>query len=668
MNRGTSGRSASSQRNVNPSPPIRDYLDALVHPSVRADALIAVRHRAFMAPRLFASLVALGTLPVYLALRGMPSVLEFAVLAWIIAPIAMAYFLSRTGHYEAAHILSAVALTAIVTAVAANSGGVDSFAAIWLVLIPLEAAASGSRRVVAVAALLALGGAALLIVAGSSWLALPPSADRAAGTLTALGIVSAALYTTGIALGADSVARAHSWLLGIEEDQCRLIAGDMTDVITRHGEGGQVLFASSNAQAALGVPAGPAGDLVGHGLLERIHLADRPVYLNALAAAAADTDGRISGPEIGPSTVEFRLHHSPAASGEAQRFIWVEMRCRPFDASAADAGGGRSRQVVAVMRDITIRKVHQEALIEARAEAERANAAKSRFLAVMSHELRTPLNAIIGFSEMLGNDSQIRVDADRRREYARLINDSGSHLLAVVNDMLDMSRLETGDFEINAEPFRLAAVMMSCEELLALKAQEAGVALCCDAGTELPDIVADKRAVKQILINLIANAIKFTERGGTVNVAARIDGAHVLISVEDTGIGIAADDLARIGDPFYQARGNYARRHDGTGLGLSIVKGLVGLHGGELEIRSRPGHGTHIVVRLPRDGRCATAAATTATAASTADAACRAPSPAPAPAWTGGSQRRAELRASTAPRAAGAEFPQHSDPILQTRA
>jgi signal transduction histidine kinase len=508
------GRPASSQRNVNPSAPIRDYLDALVHPSVRADALIAVRHRAFMAPRLFGSLVALGALPIYLVWRGTPSVLELVVLAWIIVPIGMAYFLSRTGRYEAAHILSAVALTVIVTALAANSGGIHSFAAIWLVLIPVEAAASSSRRVVAVAALLALGSAAFLILAGS-WLAMLPPAEGAAGTLAALGIVSASLYTTGIALGADSVARAHSW----------------------------------------------------------------------------------------------------------------------------------------------------EALIEARAEAERANAAKSRFLAVVSHELRTPLNAIIGFSQMLGNDAEIRVEADRRREYARLINDSGSHLLAVVNDMLDMARLETGDFEINVEPFRLAAVVTSCEELLALKAHEAGIALCCEADAELPDIVADKRAVKQILINLISNAIKFTERGGTVNVAARIDGPHVLLAVEDTGIGIAADDLARIGDPFYQARGNYARRHDGTGLGLSIVKGLVGLHGGELEIRSRPGHGTSILVRLPRDGQRTAAPAGTVDAAGTADVM----APFPVPAWPGASQRRAELRASTQPRAA-VESSQHSDRILQKRA
>ena len=196
---------------------------------------------------------------------------------------------------------------------------------------------------------------------------------------------------------------------------------------------------------------------------------------------------------------------------------------------------------------------------------------------------------------------EIRVDAARRREYARLINKSGYHLLAVVNDILDMSRLETGDFEITSEPFRLGAVMASCRELLALKAQEAGVTLRCDAPAGLPDIVADKRAVKQILINLISNAIKFTDRGGTVTISADRDGATSCSSVEDTGIGIAPDDLARIGSPFFQARGTYARKHDGTGLGLSIVKGLVKLHGGEMEIRARPGEGTRIVVRLPLD-------------------------------------------------------------------
>ena len=580
---------------MNPSAPIRDFLDALVHPSAREDALAAERHLAFMVPRLFGSLIALGVFPVFLALRGVPSALEFIVLAWMIVPISTAYFLSRTGRYDAAQVLSAFALTCIVTIVAANSGGINSFAAIWLVLIPLEAALSGSRRVVAVAALLAIGGAGLLILAGS-WFDLGPTVERSTGVLAALGILSASLYATGIALGAESLARANFMRLSLEAEQCRLLAFSMTNVITHHGHSGRIVYASANAEAVLGAPA---AELQSYGLFDRIHITDRPAYLRALSDAAATGD---------TCEIEFRLrqHAQAGARGglrlpgpEATRFSWIEMRCRPFnDGRERDA---TSRQVVAVMRDVTMRKAQQEALIAARAEAERANTAKSRFLAVMSHELRTPLNAIIGFSDMLRNESEIRIDSTRRLEYTRLINESGYHLLAVVNEILDMSRLETGDFEITPEPFRLGAVIASCSELLALKAQEVGVTLECDAPAGFPDIVADKRAVKQILINLISNAIKFSDRGGTVTVGARMDGQHILLTVEDSGIGIAPDDLALIGNPFFQVRGTYSRKHDGTGLGLSIVKGLVKLHGGELEVKSRPGEGTRMVVRLPLD-------------------------------------------------------------------
>jgi cell cycle sensor histidine kinase DivJ len=329
--------------------------------------------------------------------------------------------------------------------------------------------------------------------------------------------------------------------------------------------------------------------LQGHGLFDRIHIADRPAFLAAVSDAAAGRE----------TCIEFRLRAASRAAIKAVRFLWIEMRCRRFDERAMGEPVAGGATVMAVLRDVSRRKAQEAALIEARAEAEQANTAKSRFLAVMSHELRTPLNAIIGFSEMLGNESQVPLDRRRRQEYAQLINESGYHLLAVVNDVLDMSRLETGDFEITLEPFRLATVMMSCRDLLGLKAQESGVELGCEVPAALPDIVADKRAVKQILINLISNAIKFTDRGGSVRVSASIEGQHVRIAVDDTGIGIAADDMTRIGDPFFQARGSYARRHDGTGLGLSIVKGLIKLHGGTFEIGSRPGEGTRVVVRLP---------------------------------------------------------------------
>ena len=227
------------------------------------------------------------------------------------------------------------------------------------------------------------------------------------------------------------------------------------------------------------------------------------------------------------------------------------------------------------MRDVTERKNQEEALERARAEADHANAAKVKFLANMSHELRTPLNAIIGFSDMLINEERMRLDGPRRREYAKLINDSGNHLLAVVNGILDMSKLETGDFEISPEPFAPAQVIGNCCDLLALKAREQGIELSMKLPESLPEIIADKRSFKQILLNLISNAVKFTERGGRVTVTAAAETSGIVVTVADTGVGISAEDLPKIGRPFFQAKGAYDRRHDGTGLGLSIVRGLV---------------------------------------------------------------------------------------------
>jgi len=578
--------------------PIRDYVDTLVHPSVRHDVLTASRHRAFIAPRLLGSVIALAAFPLYIVARGVPGTLEVLVFAWLVLPILTAYYLSRTGQYESAHVLSSLALTGLVTAVAADTGGIDSFAAIWLVIVPLEAALSASRRVVAIASTFAMLAAGLLLFLGIQDLL--PSAGSAAsevGALAALGIVSASLYATGLALGAESLARTSVWLLYAEEDRYRLLARNMTDVITRHGRNGAVMFVSPAAETLFGTPV---DGLLGHRLFDRVHVADRPAYLTALADAAALGEAR---------SVEFRVRRDPpeherlgpegsGPSGKVQ-FIWVEMRCRPLDSAGGSTGA--EPEVVAVMRDVTERKLQEQALEEARAEADRANAAKVKFLANMSHELRTPLNAIIGFSDMLMNEDKMRLGVAQRQEYAQLINDSGTHLLSVVNGILDMSKMETGDFEISPEPFAPAPVLGNCCDLLALKAREAGLDLALQLPGDLPEIVADKRAFKQILINLISNAVKFTNRGGRVTVAAKPEAGGLLVTVQDTGVGISAEDLPRVGRPFFQARAAYDRRHDGTGLGLSIVHGLVTLHGGHMDIASRLGEGTRVTVRLPID-------------------------------------------------------------------
>ncbi|MFL4967107.1 MAG: PAS domain-containing sensor histidine kinase [Xanthobacteraceae bacterium] len=564
--------------------PVRDYIDALVHPSARHDAMTAARHRAFIGSRIVIGLTALAAFPVYLVFNGVPGNLEALFFGWMLLPILNAYFLSHTGRYEAAHVLAALALTILVTVIAASTGGIGSFAAVWLVVVPLEAALSASRQTVALSGLFALGGAALLVLNGEGEAA-ATGPDRI--TLAALGIVSAALYGTLLALRAGSLARTGSRLLSAGEARYYLLARNMSDLITRHGRNGAVLFASPAAESLFGMPP---RELLGHGLFDRVHVADRPAYLTTLADAAACRQAR---------SVEFRVRRERAGitARHEPHFIWVEMRCRPL----ASATGTEDGEVVAVVRDITERKAQEQAIEEARHEAERANAAKSRFLATMTHELRTPLNAIIGFSDMLMNEDAMKLDAARRHDYAHLINESGQHLLSVVNGILDMSKIESGNFELTPEPFAPAPILRTCCDLLALKAREAGIDLIVRVAGELPEITADKRAVKQILLNLLSNAIKFTDRGGRVTVSVKLEGANVVLVVEDTGVGIDATDLARIGDPFFQARGSYARPYDGTGLGLSIVKGLVALHAGTVEIRSRVGEGTCITVRLPID-------------------------------------------------------------------
>jgi cell cycle sensor histidine kinase DivJ len=332
--------------------------------------------------------------------------------------------------------------------------------------------------------------------------------------------------------------------------------------------------------------------LLGRGLFERVHVADRPAYLTAFSDAARDGEER---------SVDFRLRRD--ISTRSQRaptggidFIWVEMRCRPLEPDSLTAS---KTEVVAVMRDVTDRKIQEQALDLARNAARQADAAKTRFLATMSHELRTPLNAIIGFSEMIAKEDALKLDAARRREYAQLINDSGQHLLSVVNGILDMSKLESGNFELAPEPFAPRAALMNCCNLLELKARESGIDLGADLPQELPLIIGDPRAFRQIVLNLVSNAIKFTERGGRVRVSADVEGTYLVLRVADTGVGIAPDDLMRIGDPFFQAGKTYQRRYEGTGLGLSIVKSLVNLHAGEMKVQSRVGEGTIVTIALP---------------------------------------------------------------------
>ncbi|MGH6966353.1 MAG: PAS domain-containing sensor histidine kinase [Phenylobacterium sp.] len=243
------------------------------------------------------------------------------------------------------------------------------------------------------------------------------------------------------------------------------------------------------------------------------------------------------------------------------------------------------------------RKYEQE-----KVRAEGANQAKSEFLANMSHELRTPLNAINGFSEIMIAEMYGPLGDARYRSYAQDILNSGQHLLALISDILDMSKIEAGKMSLRFEPMSLEEVAEDALRLVRNRAEAAGLALRLDFD-DLPDVEADYRAIKQVLLNLLSNAVKFTPRGGRVTVRAELRddavGQRVRISVQDTGIGITPDDLARLARPFEQIESQHAKTQQGTGLGLALTKALVEMHGGLLDLRSAPGQGTSATFSLP---------------------------------------------------------------------
>jgi signal transduction histidine kinase len=234
----------------------------------------------------------------------------------------------------------------------------------------------------------------------------------------------------------------------------------------------------------------------------------------------------------------------------------------------------------------------------AKQRAEAANVSKSQFLANMSHELRTPLNAIIGFSDMMKSQLLGPIGSVRYLEYARDIHSSGTHLLSLINDVLDMSKVEAGRYTIHPEPLDAAEMLRTCARLVRVRATEAGVTLGIGVAQELP-LQADARALKQILLNLLTNAIKFTPSGGSVNLSAGRENDGVVFRVADTGCGIPAEDLPRIGRRFEQVDNALTRKGEGTGLGLALSRALVELHGGTLTIESTVGVGTTVSVWIP---------------------------------------------------------------------
>jgi cell cycle sensor histidine kinase DivJ len=562
------------------------YFSSLVHESVRGEVLTAARHQSFIASHLLGGLLALCVFPIYLVVSGKPSLLSAAAFLWLLSPIGIAIFLSRTGKFAAAHLASAANFAGLVTYCAWLTGGLSSWLIPWMVAVPLEAALATDRRIVAWAA--GVAGLGLTILGLGEWfgyMQAPHALSLSPILLAFIGAMTATAYCAALAVMVQLVHKRSETAIRAGEERYRLLAENATDMITRHDEKGRVVFASLGAQQLFGEPA---QKMIGDGLFERVHVADRPAYLTALSRCHANGE---------PIAVEFRVRRAGAA-GPA-RYVWIEMRCRPM--RPQDTTAVERPSIVAVTRDVSDRKAQEAELTRTRDEAESASRAKTQFLANMSHELRTPLNAVIGFSEILNRELFGALGEARYRDYARLIHESGEHLLNVVNDILDMSKIEAGKFKIVKEPFEVASLVKSCCDLMRHTAEQRSLSLIVDVAPGIPELPADKRACKQMLLNVISNAIKFTDPGGWVRVSARVEGESVELAVADNGIGIAEADLPKLGNPFVQANNSYDRSYDGAGLGLSVVKGLARLHGGQLELASTLGQGTTATILLPLD-------------------------------------------------------------------
>lgn len=333
-----------------------------------------------------------------------------------------------------------------------------------------------------------------------------------------------------------------------------------------------------------------------------------PALRKVLGLAADDIDYEKIGPYIHPEDFEtlrelnvvplpgqsftkiLRMRHADG------RYLWLETTVR----GVYDADTGALRDVLSVSRDVSERIQQELELKTARERAENANRAKSRFLANMSHELRTPLNAVIGFTDMMRQHTFGPLGNEKYEEYATLIYDSGQLLLDLISDMLDMAKIEAGKLELNIETVDFNSAVENGARLLRDRAAENGLELTLALSKEPLFIAADKRAIKQIVLNLLSNAIKFTPAGGAIDVSVALAEGLATIVIADTGIGIAPDDLDRLGRPFEQANGNpMLASAGGSGLGLALVRALTEKHGGILQIESEEGFGTTVRVSFP---------------------------------------------------------------------
>jgi cell cycle sensor histidine kinase DivJ len=485
---------------------------------------------------------------------------ELAALAAGLVPAVFGAMLAGSGRGRAV----AIVIWGLGGAAACQmTGGALGPLAAWC-LAPLAAAAAfrkpdllplGAAVAVAAAALATIGAAVLPLPA-------PPAADAVWLSLLSLATVAVGLAAGLVAL--QGQARLDTRLQDETETRLREMLHHQPQLLLGLYPGGRIL-------EAYGHPPFRAqtGELLDRNFSDLVAPDDRPAVEDALQRAVSE----------GSAEVIFAPAHDPDGR--------CELTLRRMS----------TIRIAAAVRDARAQQARETELDQARASAESQNAGKSRFLANMSHELRTPLNAIMGFSDIM-RQRLFGPMSDRYAEYAELIHESGAHLLELINDVLDMSKIEAERFELAREGFDARDAVSAVLRLMRGQADRAGVNLRGMLPADPLEADADRRAIKQIALNLISNALKFTPRGGAVTMTVQGDGEMLELIVADTGVGIAPDDLERLGRPFEQA-GDANQKAAGAGLGLSLVRAFAKLHGGEMSIESTLGEGTTVIVRMP---------------------------------------------------------------------
>lgn len=552
---------------------IASTCDRFVHPATTGEAAL-LRARRFIGLMLFAPVLITGAATLLLTGHfGASATLAIVLFTFAISWMAVLAAASiRSNRWL--EPLALIAGVAVFAALVFTAGGLGSPAAIMLLALPIEAYWIARSRIALIA-----GGIAVALAAGLSVL---PEVIWPGLSLGA----SAWQWLLPLAYGATLWPRAFTATapspeatIQLADERWLAMTGGIALQLSRNGD-------VAAAQGFCERLPGLAPDLLlGAGLFERIHVADRVGYMYALDEVR---DGR----DNSRAEIRLRLPRTPGLGGpdDFQPFI-VDLHSVGIDTG-----------FVAVLRDNAQIGGLQAELRAAKDETAALEIAKGRFLAAVSHELRTPLNAIIGFSDILLHKELGGFIDARQSEYAELIKESGHHLLAIVNSILDVSKIEAGTYPIHTEAFAFGDAVEMCRSMMSLQAEKKKVALHAEVSRTIGDLVADRRAIQQILINLVSNAIKFTPEQGSVVIGSRRVGSRLHFWVEDTGIGMMEEDLERIGRPFTQIRNDYTRQFEGTGLGLSLVKGLVALHEGTMSIESAPGQGTKVAISMPVDG------------------------------------------------------------------